>query len=94
VRQPIAGPSGRLLPAWERLILDHPDRFMVGSDPVWPVERLDGWDQADTGWERLGEFLQFHRDWAAGLPPEVAEMLLRGNARRVYLGGDGPQVAR
>ena len=30
---------------------------MTGSDPVWPVAQLNPWDEPDTGWERLGQFI-------------------------------------
>ena len=61
VRLPIAADDGRLLPDWETLVLDYPDRFIIGSDAVWPVDRLDAWDRADTGWEHIGGFIDFHR---------------------------------
>jgi hypothetical protein len=84
VRNPIADADGRLLPEWEALVLAYPMRFIVGSDAVWPVERLDAWDEADTGWEHLGEFLDFHRRWASFLPPEVADRVLRENAMELF----------
>jgi predicted TIM-barrel fold metal-dependent hydrolase len=84
VRHPITGEDGRLLPAWEALVLAHPGRFVIGSDAVWPVERLDAWDQADTGWERIGDFLDFHRRWASHLPTAVADAVLRENARALF----------
>ena len=84
LRFPIADAEGRLLPEWRALILDYPERFMVGSDAVWPVERLDAWDQPDTGWQRIHEFLGFHRGWAAELPPEVRARVLAGNARTLF----------
>ena len=86
VRNPIADQSGRLLPVWEQLVLKNPDRFLIGSDTVWPVEKLDSWDEPDSGWQRLGDFLGFHRRWMSFLPPEVQEQVRRRNARRVYLG--------
>lgn len=84
LRFPLADADGALLPAWSDLILRYPERFMIGSDAVWPVERLDAWDQPDTGWERIGEFLDFHRGWAANLPPEIRERVLRENARTLF----------
>lgn len=84
LRFPIADETGVLRPDWEALILRHPDRFLVGSDAVWPVERLDAWDQADSGWERIGEFLGFHRGWAARLPGDVQAKVLRENARGLF----------
>ncbi len=86
VRNPITDGEGRLLPEWEALVLSHPDRFLIGSDAVWPVDQLDAWDQADTGWERIGEFLDFHRRWVSFLPPGVAAKVLRENARDLFLG--------
>jgi len=84
LRFPISDDDGRLLPDWEALVLRWPDRFVIGSDAVWPVERLDAWDQADTGWQRIGEFLDFHRRWASFLPPEVARKVLLENAQTVF----------
>ena len=38
---PIVDEKGQLLPLWRDLVNRYYHRFMVGSDPVWPVERLD-----------------------------------------------------
>jgi hypothetical protein len=84
VRFPIAGADGRLLPAWEALVLRWPERFVIGSDAVWPVERLDAWDQPDTGWQQIGRFLDFHRRWASFLPAEVRRKVLLENAKRLF----------
>ena len=84
VRFPISDDDGRLLPDWEALVLRWPERFVVGSDAVWPVERLDAWDQADTGWQRIGDFLDFHRRWASFLPSDVARKVLYENAAGVF----------
>lgn len=72
VDNPITTASGQLLPEWRNLMLQYPDRFMLGSDPVWPVEQLDSWDAADTGWQELGRFWRFHRDWLSQLPASIA----------------------
>jgi len=77
---PIAGPDGALLPERRELVLRYPDRFMTGSDAVWPVDQLNAWYEADTGWQRLDQFLEFHRGWLAGLPPAVAERVRLQNA--------------
>jgi hypothetical protein len=53
---------------------------MIGSDAVWPVQQLDPWDEPDTGWENLDRFLDFHRGWLTGLPPEMAERIALTNA--------------
>ncbi len=84
IHSPIADTEGRLLPAWLALIRRYPDRFMVGSDPVWPVENLHAWDEPDTGWERLGEYLQFHRRWLNALPEPLTERLRLRNAQRFF----------
>jgi predicted TIM-barrel fold metal-dependent hydrolase len=84
LRFPINDGEGRLLPEWEALVLRWPDRFLIGSDAVWPVERLDAWDQADTGWERIGDFLGFHRRWASFLPQDVRRKVLLENAQQVF----------
>jgi len=84
VNNPITDSDGKLKPDWRDLIERYPDRFMVGSDPVWPVEQLDGWDQADTGWQEYRRFIQFHRDWLTQLPPALAEKIRLDNARSFF----------
>ncbi|MGB5734628.1 MAG: amidohydrolase family protein [Thiohalocapsa sp.] len=84
VRFPISGEEGRLLPEWEALVVEYPDRFLAGSDAVWPVDRLDAWDRADTGWEHIGAFLDFHRRWASFLPEEVQRKVLLENAVALF----------
>lgn len=84
IESQIVDADGHLLAAWRDVIEEYPDRFMVGSDPVWPVEYLHNWDEADTGWQRLDEFLNFHRRWLKDLPPSLAEKLRLTNARRFF----------
>jgi hypothetical protein len=84
VDNPITGKDGQLLPEWRQLVERYPDRFLVGSDPVWPVERLDSWDEADSGWQQYGRFLDFHRTWLKALPPELEEKLRLTNALRLF----------
>ena len=81
---PIADEQGRLLPAWRKLVIEYADRFMIGSDPVWPVEQLNPWDEPDTGWHELPRFLTFHRTWLADLPPREASAIRWENARRFF----------
>ena len=90
VGNPLTSEDGTLLPAWKALLLKYPDRFMVGSDPVWPVDRLDSWDEADTGWQELGRFWQFHRSWLAQLRDNVARKI--GGANAVALLGQSENV--
>jgi hypothetical protein len=75
VNHPITDAHGRLRPDWRALLLRFPDRFLLGSDPVWPVEQLDHWDEPDTGWLELGRFWGFHRSWLAQLPDVVARKI-------------------
>jgi predicted TIM-barrel fold metal-dependent hydrolase len=84
VNNPITDESGTLLPAWRALLLHYPDRFMVGSDPVWPVEQLDRWDVADSGWRELGRFWDFHRAWLRQLPDGVARKIGCDNAVALF----------
>ena len=67
------------------MLLHYPDRFMVGSDPVWPVDQLDRWDEADTGWQELGRFWAFHRNWLADLPHNVALRIACKNAVDTFM---------
>lgn len=84
VNHPIADENDVLLPAWRELLLRFPDRVMLGSDPVWPVEQLDAWDRADTGWQELGRFWSFHRALLAQLPEDVARRIGCANAVRLF----------
>jgi len=84
VNRPIADENHHLLPQWRKLVLKWQDRFMVGSDPVWPVEQLDAWDADDSGWQELGRFVGFHRQWLDALPAEAAEKIRWANAVRFF----------
>jgi hypothetical protein len=81
---PIVGEQGQLLAPWRALILKYTERFMIGSDPVWPVEQLNPWDEPDTGWQELPRFLDFHRIWLSELPEQQADAIRWGNARRFF----------
>jgi predicted TIM-barrel fold metal-dependent hydrolase len=80
--------DGMLLPDWRTLIIDHADRFMVGSDPVWPVDRLNPWDESDSGWVELPRFVGFHRSWLGQLPAAEATAIRWGNAQRFFAHAD------
>jgi len=84
VDNPLTSDDGILLPEWRALLLKYPGRFMAGSDPVWPVDRLDRWDEADTGWQELGRFWKFHRGWLAQLPQDVAHKIGCENAVALF----------
>ena len=90
VNNPLTAQDGTLLPGWKALLLKYPERFMVGSDPVWPVEQMDRWDEADSGWQELGRFWTFHRSWLAQLPHEVARRI--GCVNAVALFGQSEHV--
>ena len=53
-RNTITDPRGRLRPEWEKLFMDHPDRFMVGSD-VFVGEPDSKREQPES----------FHESWRA-----------------------------
>ena len=91
VNNPLTDEAGILLPAWKALFIKYPQRFMVGSDPVWPVDQLDRWDEADSGWQELGRFWSYHRHWLAQLPSAVARKIGCENA--VVLFGQSEHVS-
>ncbi len=80
----ITDATGRLKPAWRALILRYADRTVIGSDPVWPVTQLDSWDEPDTGWHHVDDFLQFHRRWLDDLPAPIARRIRLDNALRLF----------
>lgn len=80
----ITDKHGELKADWRALLLKYPDRVMVGSDPVWPVEQLEAWDASDTGWQEVGRFLGYHRSWLSQLPAEAAQKIRIGNAKRFF----------
>jgi hypothetical protein len=76
-------PYGRLEPAWRQLILDFPDRFMVGTDTPSP-ER----------WYYVVEHAQFSRQWISELPAEVADNVAFRNAERLAAWALGARAGR
>ena len=80
----LTGSDGLLLPAWRELVLEYPERFVVGTDPVWKVTRTQTWDQPDEGWDYFEQLLEYHRNWIAALPPAVQKKLSLENARRLF----------
>ncbi len=90
VNNPLTAQDGTLLPGWKALLLKYPERFMVGSDPVWPVDQLDRWDEDDSGWQELGRFWAFHRSWLEQLPSDVARRI--GCVNAVTLFGQSEHV--
>jgi hypothetical protein len=94
VNNPIAQRDGTLLPAWRSLIESYPERFMIGSDPVWPVDRLDSWDEPDSGWRQYRRFVEFHRHWLRELPADIAQQVGAGNALRLFRSGTGQEIGQ
>lgn len=84
IDHPVTTDDRALLPAWLALVTRYPERFLVGSDPVWPVEQLDSWDEPDTGWQQYARFVEFHRDWLGKLPPDIGEKVRLLNACRLF----------
>lgn len=80
----LTGADGLLLPAWRELVLEYPQRFLVGTDPVWKVTRTQSWDQVDDGWDYFEQLLAYHRHWIAALPPAVQQKLALDNARQLF----------
>lgn len=76
--------QGKLKPEWRHLIIKYADRFMVGSDAVWPVEKLNPWDEADSGWQKLGDFIDFHNQWLDTLPSDFANKVRYSNAKTFW----------
>jgi len=80
----LTGEDGRLLPAWRELVVDHPERFMVGTDPVWKVTRTQSWDQSDDGWDYFERLMAYHRRWIDELPGPVGQRVRLDNALRFF----------
>ena len=69
-------PDGRLDPAWRKLFLDHPGRFMVGTDTY-----TNGRGEIYRG------VVEEHRRWLAQLPRKVAKAIAHGNAVTLFGAG-------
>lgn len=68
-------PSGQLDAEWRALLLDYPDRFMVGTDTFTP-ER----------WPFIVEHARWSRRWLSDLPPDVAERIAYKNGEALFAG--------
>jgi len=80
----LTGGDNYLLREWRELVLEYPDRFMTGTDPVWKVTRTQSWDQADDGWDHFEQLIAYHRQWLEQLPPAVRRKIQIDNARRFF----------
>ena len=77
---PVADNDGNLAEGWLALMTRYPDKFMIGSDPIWPITEIDSWHTDDTGWQTVDEVYAFHRRWLNTLPPALADKLRHQNA--------------
>ncbi len=71
--------GGKLNQEWERLLRDHPDRIMVGTDTY-----------VTSRWDQYGELIAEHRRYLELLPPEIAKKIAWENAVRLF---GGPALA-
>jgi hypothetical protein len=74
-------PGGRLAPAWRALLLELPERFLVGTDTYVP-ER----------WDAVGEHAAWARAWLAELPRAAAERIAWRNGAELF--GAAPAAQR
>jgi len=81
---PVADMDGNLAEGWLAVMKRYPDKFMVGSDPIWPITEIDSWHTDDTGWQKVDEVYAFHRRWLNTLPNELANKLRYRNAAQLF----------
>jgi hypothetical protein len=67
------GAGGKVDPAWRKVFLEFPDRFMVGTDTPSP-ER----------WHYVPEHAAWSRAWLSDLPRNVAEQIAWKNGERLF----------
>ena len=72
--------DGSLRKGWKQVMIKYPDRFMVGTDPVWNAHQVDRWYEADEGWKHYEKFIRFHRELLEQLPPDVEKKIRLENA--------------
>jgi hypothetical protein len=72
--------GGKVNPAWRKVFLEFPDRFMVGTDSYTP-ER----------WHYVGEHAAWSREWLADLPRNVGERIAWKNGESIF--GKLPQFS-
>jgi hypothetical protein len=70
---PVGAPGPVLCAQWKALLLEFPDRFLVGSD-TWVNQR----------WQYYGDTMAEYRAWLGALPPEVAHKVAWGNGARLF----------
>jgi hypothetical protein len=65
--------SGKLDPEWRALLLEFPDRFLLGTDTFTP-ER----------WPFIVEHARWSRGWLADLPRDAAERIAYKNGEALF----------
>lgn len=70
-----------LLPAWKTLVLNYPERFITGTDPVWKVTRWSTWDTDDEGWTHYQKLYDYHWTWLNDLPEDVRRKIAWKNTQ-------------
>ena len=76
--------DGSLRAGWKAVMIKYPDRFMVGTDPVWNAHQVNRWYEADEGWLHYAEFIAFHRGWLTELPKDVEKKVRLDNALKFF----------
>ena len=71
-------PGGKLNPEWQKVFVELPDRFLLGTDTPSP-ER----------WHYIAEHARLARSWLSELPRDVAEKIAWRNGEAVF----GPLAA-
>jgi len=64
--------QGRLRPEWRKLLMQHADRFMLGTDTYTP-----------SRWDQVSEHARWARRWLAELPHEAAERIAWRNGEDI-----------
>ena len=77
VRDERVAPNGIIAEEWEWLLLEHPERFLVGVD-TFRTER----------WGSYRELVRKIRDWLEQLPPEVSAAIAHSNGERLFAGNN------
>ncbi|HMS26738.1 MAG TPA: amidohydrolase [Burkholderiaceae bacterium] len=65
--------SGQLCPEWRSLVLEFPNRFLIGSD-TWVNQR----------WQYYEELMAGYRSWLGGLPTDVANKIAWKNGAGIF----------
>ncbi|MDT8383646.1 MAG: amidohydrolase family protein [Gammaproteobacteria bacterium] len=75
--------NGLLLPGWKSVVLDFPQRFFTGTDPVWRVTRTQSWDESDDGWDHYQQLYRYHQTWLRDLPEDVHRKIAWDNVKQL-----------